>query len=273
MPPFQDSPPSRKLHQQHARRQTSNLPAVILTPPQPLLARSLLDAVLAFLLLLGTLPLMLLAALLVKLTSHGPAFYSQVRLGLGGRPFRIFKLRTMTHDCERLTGPQWSTGRDTRVTLLGLFLRTSHLDELPQLWNILKGDMSLVGPRPERPEFVSQLAKIFPFYQERHLVKPGLTGLAQVQLPPDSDLVSVRNKLALDLVYVQNQALWLDVRILLATGLHLLGGNLPRVLRLPTASQAQKDYARRIQAQARPASKLWIPFLPGPRVYRQDQGN
>ncbi|MBV9122616.1 MAG: sugar transferase [Planctomycetes bacterium] len=181
-----------------------------------------LDFVLAGTLLLLASPVVLLAAALVKLTSRGPAFYSQARLGRHGRVFRIYKLRTMVHNCERQSGPRWCLPRDARVTPLGRFLRRTHLDELPQLWNILRGEMSLVGPRPERPEFLPMLEKAIPHYRDRLLVRPGLTGLAQVQLPPDTDVASVKRKLVYDLAYVRQVSFWLDVRILLATGLYLL---------------------------------------------------
>jgi lipopolysaccharide/colanic/teichoic acid biosynthesis glycosyltransferase len=182
-----------------------------------------MDIVLAGLLLAATAPLLLLAAVLVKLTSRGPILYTQVRLGLRGRPFTIYKVRTMAHDCEKQSGPQWSSGRgDPRVTRVGRFLRRSHLDELPQLWNVLRGDMSLIGPRPERPEFVPQLAAVLPYYRDRLLVRPGLTGLAQVQLPADTDLASVRRKLTCDLHYVQRVRLVLDVQIMLATVCYLI---------------------------------------------------
>ena len=129
----------------------------------------------------------------------------------------------MIHDCERLTGARWAAARDPRITLVGRFLRRTHIDELPQLWNVLRGEMSLVGPRPERPEFVPQLEKVIPRYRERLLVPPGVTGLAQVQLPPDTDLASVRRKLAYDLYYVKRLSWWLDLRILFATAGHVLG--------------------------------------------------
>jgi lipopolysaccharide/colanic/teichoic acid biosynthesis glycosyltransferase len=181
------------------------------------------DFTVALILLIITLPLLIISALLVRVTSWGPVVYSQIRLGRGGKPFRIFKLRTMRHNCEQKSGPQWSQPGDNRITWVGRFLRRSHLDELPQLWNVLRGDMSLVGPRPERPEFIPQLAEKIPLYWERLRVRPGITGLAQVQLPPDSDLESVRIKLAHDLHYVQEMGWWLDFRILLATGFNLLG--------------------------------------------------
>src|SRR5439155_12868491 len=120
----------------------------------------------------------LLSMLLVKLTSRGPALYTQTRLGRNGRPFTIYKLRTMQHRCESLTGARWSTPGDPRITPVGRFLRKTHLDELPQLWNVLRGDMALVGPRPERPEFVPQLEQAVPHYRDRLLVRPGVSGLA-----------------------------------------------------------------------------------------------
>jgi lipopolysaccharide/colanic/teichoic acid biosynthesis glycosyltransferase len=159
----------------------------------------------------------------VKLTSRGPAFYSQFRLGLNGRPFRIYKIRTMRQDAERHSGACWSTRGDPRVTLLGRFLRKTHLDELPQLWNVLRGDMSLVGPRPERPEFVPTLERAIPGYRDRLLVRPGVTGLAQVRLEADTDLDSVRRKLLYDLEYVRTVSLWLDVRLVICTAFHMAG--------------------------------------------------
>ncbi len=181
------------------------------------------EFVAALALLLLTAPVLLMAALLIKLTSRGPAFYTQVRVGLRGRPFTIYKLRTMIHNCESLTGPRWAIPDDPRITRLGHFLRVSHLDELPQLLNVLKGDMSLVGPRPERPEFVKELERALPAYRGRLAVRPGVTGLAQVQLPADTDLESVRRKLAHDLFYVRAGGLWLDLRIMLCTGLRMFG--------------------------------------------------
>jgi lipopolysaccharide/colanic/teichoic acid biosynthesis glycosyltransferase len=175
----------------------------------------------ALLLLVLAAPLLLVAGLLVKLTSRGPIFYSQTRLGRGGRHFTIYKLRTMAHNCEQTSGPRWSGTNDPRITPVGRFLRRTHLDELPQLWNVLTGDMSLVGPRPERPEFLQVLERVLSHYRERLLVRPGMTGLAQVQLPTDTNLASVRRKLAYDLYYVRRMGPWLDLRILLCTMLYL----------------------------------------------------
>jgi lipopolysaccharide/colanic/teichoic acid biosynthesis glycosyltransferase len=185
-------------------------------------AKAAVDFVAAIVLLVLASPLLLVAGLLVKLTSRGPVLYAQTRLGRGGRPYKIYKLRTMTHNCEARAGVQWARVGDPRVTPVGRLLRATKLDELPQLWNVLKGDMSLLGPRPERPEIVAALERALPHYRERLLVRPGLSGLAQVQLPPDTDLGSVRRKLDYDRYYVRHLGPWLDLRVALATALYLL---------------------------------------------------
>lgn len=167
-------------------------------------------------------PVILAAAALVKLTSNGPAFYSQTRLGKRGKPFKLYKLRTMVQNAEAGTGPVWTAKNDPRITPFGKWLRDTHIDEFPQLVNVLMGHMGLIGPRPERPEFVSKLEWSFSNYRDRLAVRPGITGLAQVRLPPDSDLESVRNKLIHDLYYVRYVNPWLDVRILTVTGWQLL---------------------------------------------------
>jgi lipopolysaccharide/colanic/teichoic acid biosynthesis glycosyltransferase len=218
--------------------------------------KAILDAVLAAALLLLTSPVLLVCALLVKLTSRGPAFYSQVRLGLGGKPYWIYKLRSMYQNCESQSGVQWSQKGDPRVTPLGRFLRRTHLDELPQLWNILKGEMSLIGPRPERPEFIPTLAKAIPLYEARMAVRPGVTGLAQVQLPADSDLNSVRAKVSYDLYYVQHAGLMMDLRILGATVLKVFGASFSRIrrcVRMP-ASDAVEEHYLELQNPAAPRS-------------------
>lgn len=181
------------------------------------------DRVSAVLLLIWTSPVIMLAMLLVKLTSRGPAIYAQERLGLGGTPFTIYKIRTMTHDCERETGPTWCVPDDPRVTPIGRVLRRTHLDELPQLWNVIRGELSLVGPRPERPSIAATLELTVPRYRDRLLVRPGLTGLAQVQLEPDTDVSSVRRKLFYDLYYVRNASPWLDLRITASTFFYIAG--------------------------------------------------
>jgi lipopolysaccharide/colanic/teichoic acid biosynthesis glycosyltransferase len=206
-------------------------------------AKLLLDFALALLLALPALPVVLLAALAVKLTSRGPAFYSQRRLGRHGRPFTIYKLRTMIHNCESLTGPRWSMPGDPRITPVGWVLRHTHLDELPQLLNVLKGDMSLIGPRPERPEFVPELERALPAYRQRLQVRPGVTGLGQVQLPPDTDLGSVRRKLAHDLYYIRHLSPWLDLRLLVCTAFHALGlppGVVARTLGIPDSRAVER---------------------------------
>jgi lipopolysaccharide/colanic/teichoic acid biosynthesis glycosyltransferase len=181
-----------------------------------------LDLFTAAVLLILTCPVILLAMVLVKLTSRGPAIYMQQRLGHGGRTFTIYKIRTMYQHSERDTGAVWSCPGDPRVTLVGRILRAAHVDELPQLVNILRGEMSLIGPRPERPEITAQLERVLPGYRNRLNMRPGVSGLAQVQLPPDSEIAGVALKLSYDLYYVRNLNLWLDLRITAATLLKVL---------------------------------------------------
>ena len=177
----------------------------------------------AALLLVFAAPIIFIVGLVVKLTSRGPIFYTQTRVGKHGQLFTIYKIRTMAHDCERTSGACWAMNQDPRVTSVGAFLRKAHLDELPQLLNVLRCEMSLIGPRPERPEFVPNLARAIPRYRDRLQVRPGVSGFAQVQLPADSDLESVRRKLAYDLYYVRHASLWLDLRLVLCTASHMLG--------------------------------------------------
>ncbi len=196
-------------------------------PPVPPRAgepvRAAIDFVLAALLLVPAVPLIALCAAAVRLMSRGPAVYAQERVGRGGAVFTLYKIRTMYHDCERLTGPQWSAPGDARVTPVGRVLRTLHLDELPQLLNVLRGEMALVGPRPERPEIVKRLRDVVVGYDRRHAVKPGITGFAQIHLPPDTCVRSVRNKLVYDLFYLRTRSWQMDLLILAATGLKALG--------------------------------------------------
>jgi lipopolysaccharide/colanic/teichoic acid biosynthesis glycosyltransferase len=189
-----------------------------------LAAKALADRGLGLVLLVVSSPLIALLVIIIRLSSKGPGIYSQIRVGRAGRQFRMYKLRTMRSDAESRTGPVWaSAGRDPRVTALGHWLRILHLDELPQLYNLLRGEMSLVGPRPERPEFVAVLADKIPDYLDRLQVLPGITGLAQINLPPDSDLDSVRAKVQLDREYIRTAGAWLDLRIALCTLLRLVG--------------------------------------------------
>ena len=182
-----------------------------------------LDVVLALLGLTLGLPLMAAVALAVRVTSPGPVIYSQWRVGRFGRPFRIYKFRTMRVDAEA-NGAVWAQKRDCRVTAVGGILRKTRLDELPQLWNILRGEMSLVGPRPERPEFVRQLAEQIPHYDLRHLVPPGLTGWAQVSYPYGASVEDARRKLAYDLYYVRHAGVTFDLTVCLRTLVAMLKG-------------------------------------------------
>lgn len=168
--------------------------------------------------LFGALSLLVtpLVALVMVVSSKGPILFEQIRLGKNGRPFRAIKFRTMLCDAEK-HGPAWAQRNDPRVTRIGRFLRKTRLDEIPQLWNILKGEMSFVGPRPERPEFVVELAKTIPFYRERMLVKPGLTGWAQINFPYGASAADAAAKLQYDLYYIKNRSLVLDLAIILRT--------------------------------------------------------
>ena len=164
-----------------------------------------------------TAPLMLIVAALVKLSSAGPALYHQERVGLNGRIFTVHKFRTMRLDAEAGTGPVWTQPNDSRVTPLGRLLRRARFDELPQLWNVLRGDMSFVGPRPERPSFVDQLTATIPFYGQRHVVKPGITGWAQIRYTYGASVEDAIEKLQYDLYYIKNLSIALDFVIVLET--------------------------------------------------------
>jgi lipopolysaccharide/colanic/teichoic acid biosynthesis glycosyltransferase len=188
-----------------------------------------MDVALSVTMLIAALPVMLVAGLIVRLTSKGPAIYIQTRLGRGGQPFSILKIRTMIDNCESLTGPRWAVPGDSRITSVGRLLRATHIDELPQLWNVVRGEMSLIGPRPERPEIINRLLKDLPDYEDRLMVRPGITGLAQVQLPPDADVFTVADKLVLDRAYINNLGFWLDVKIFICTLVRMLGVGPQRV--------------------------------------------
>ncbi len=181
-----------------------------------LIMKRAVDIVGAVIGLLLTLPVWPLIALAVKLSSTGPVFYSQIRVGLNGRLFKLHKFRSMFAEAER-DGHRWASPNDPRITRLGWYLRRSRLDELPQLWNILRGQMSIVGPRPERPEFVSELAPKIRFYNERHLVKPGLSGWAQINYRYGASVEDAKRKLQLDLWYIKHMSIELDFTIFLRT--------------------------------------------------------
>lgn len=179
--------------------------------------KRLMDIVLSLILLIVTSPITILAAIAIKIESEGPVFYKQERMGMNGKIFKIIKFRTMIKDAEKQTGPVWSKKDDPRVTKVGRFLRKVRIDEIPQAINILKGDMSFVGPRPERPYFVEQLSKEIPLYKRRLKVRPGLTGWAQVKHKYDETIDDVKIKLRYDLFYIENMSLRLDFKIILRT--------------------------------------------------------
>jgi lipopolysaccharide/colanic/teichoic acid biosynthesis glycosyltransferase len=194
-----------------------------------------LNFVLAALALIVTSPLLILISMMVKLTSRGPILYAQTRVGLdrrwrstlalherrledfGGQVFTIYKFRTMRVDAERGSGAVWAQENDPRVTKLGKYMRILRLDELPQFWNVLIGDMNIVGPRPERPSIVSRLREDILEYRCRHRVRPGITGLAQINQQYDASLDDVRSKVSWDMRYIQEQGLWMDLVILVRT--------------------------------------------------------
>ncbi len=226
--PLSKTPPPRSTPRRALTRRPPALRTPTLPPPpararRAELVKAAVDFPLAAVLLLVLSPVILLALLAVKLTSRGPALYTQARVGRGGRVFTIYKVRTMYHECESLTGPRWSMPGDPRITPVGRLFRALHVDELPQLWNVLKGDMALVGPRPERPEICKQLRQVIPGYDKRHAVRPGITGFAQVHLPPDSNLRSVRNKVAYDRFYILRLGVRTELYVYACTALKLLG--------------------------------------------------
>ena len=167
--------------------------------------------------LLLTSPILPLIYLAIRLDSEGPGFYTQTRVGKNGRVFKVWKFRTMRVDAEFATGPQWAANDDPRVTRVGKFLRASRLDEIPQLWCVLKGDMAFVGPRPERPEFIERLTTEIPYYGVRHMVRPGVTGWAQVKYKYGSTIDDAREKLQYDLYYIKNASIGLDLLIMFQT--------------------------------------------------------
>lgn len=163
-----------------------------------------------------SLPVALVTAILIKVDSTGPVFYRQERVGKNGAPFTVVKFRSMRTDAEK-AGPVWASEQDDRTTRVGRIIRKLRIDEIPQFWNIIRGEMDFVGPRPERPHFVSQLAQEIPYYQQRHLIAPGLTGWAQIKYPYGASIEDARQKLQYDLYYIKNQSLILDAIILFET--------------------------------------------------------
>lgn len=181
------------------------------------LAKEVFDLVAGVALLVLALPVLGVCALVVKISSRGPVLFTQMRVGRGGKAFQMYKLRTMHQEAESATGAVWASHCDPRVVPMLRWLRRSHLDELPQLLNVVRGDMSLVGPRPERPEILAELEKVYPDIRKRLAVRPGITGLAQVKNGYDTDVEAVRHKLSADLEYIEQRNWSTELRILAAT--------------------------------------------------------
>jgi exopolysaccharide biosynthesis polyprenyl glycosylphosphotransferase len=192
-------------------------------PPWEKNVKRLMDIAFSLAVIILCLPFFLIIAAAIKLDSEGPVFYLQERIGYRGRCFKLLKFRSMVKDAEKYTGPVWAGKNDTRITRIGKIIRKTRLDELPQVYNILKGDMSIVGPRPEREFFVEQLKKKIPYYSLRLKVKPGLTGWAQIKHNYDRTLDDVREKLKYDLYYIENMSLNMDFKIIIATIFVVLG--------------------------------------------------
>lgn len=220
---------------QHPQISFSDLTQLHYTNCKKKLRRTLIvkrsfDAISALVALIVFSPVLLAAAIAVKLTSVGPILYRQKRVGRYGKVFTIYKFRSMRVDAEK-DGPVWAQEKnDSRLTSIGAFLRRSHIDELPQLVNILNGSMSLVGPRPERPHFVSKLQHALPRYALRHTVRPGLTGFAQMNYQYDQSIKHVRQKLRYDLLYIESLSIWLDIRIVFGTVKTIIA-NLSKLMR------------------------------------------
>lgn len=186
--------------------------------------KRLMDILFSLLILTLTLPITLIVALAIKIDSEGPVFFKQIRVGKDGKEFKIYKFRSMIKDAEKHTGPVWSTKDDPRITRVGKIIRKFRLDEIPQFINVLRGEMSLVGPRPERPYFVEKLSKEIPLYKRRLRVKPGITGWAQVKHKYDETIEDVKKKLQYDLYYIENISLRMDLKILFRTVFVVLFG-------------------------------------------------
>ena len=208
--------------------QLYGIPLIEVTPqlmaPWEMFVKRSIDLIVSLTVLVVGAPMFLIIAIAQKLTSKGPVFYKQKRVGKDGTTFMIIKFRTMFTDAEQRSGPQWAQKDDPRVTPLGRFLRKSHLDEIPQVFNVLDGAMSIVGPRPERPFFVDQFVKEIPLYRRRLNVRPGITGWAQVKHTYDQSIEDVRTKLSYDLFYIENMSIRMDLKIILSTVYTMIAG-------------------------------------------------
>ena len=181
------------------------------------MAKRIFDVVASGTLLLFSLPIMVFAALAIKMESRGPIFYRQERVGLNGETFMLLKFRSMRTDAEKDGVPRWADLNDSRVTRVGSFIRQTRIDEIPQIFNVLKGEMSFIGPRPERPFFVDELRQVIPYYFERHRVKPGISGWAQLNYPYGASVEDAKEKFQYDLYYIKNYSLFLDLIVLVQT--------------------------------------------------------
>ncbi len=247
MQPIAEFPPTENEYEVellNLNQQTESHDSTTRSEPAPYIPlKGILDRTSAALLLVPGIPVIGLLVVLTKLSSHGPGIYRQSRVGRNGTGFTVYKIRTMRNDAESKSGPVWCIKNDSRITFLGRIMRKLHLDELPQLFNVLKGEMSLIGPRPERPVFVDKLVKEIPDYHARLAINPGITGLAQINLLPDATLNDAKKKQCLDLEYIETVSLHLDLRILACTALRIIGIRGPsinhflrvnRVVNLPT---------------------------------------
>lgn len=187
-------------------------------------AKRVMDIVISILILITTAPLWFIIGIAIKINSPGPLVYSQERVGKDGKVFRMHKFRSMKQDAESKTGPVWATENDPRITSVGWFLRKTRLDEIPQFFDVLRGDMSLVGPRPERPAFVEKLAKEVPLYKRRLIVKPGITGWAQIKQGYDTSIEDVKSKVRYDIFYIENMSFRMDLKILIMTVYVMIAG-------------------------------------------------
>ena len=186
--------------------------------------KRLFDLIISLPLCIMLLPVWTIISVAIKINSKGPVFYNQERLGLNSEPFMIHKFRSMVQGAEDKSGPIWASDGDHRITSMGRFLRRFRLDEIPQLINVLKGEMSLIGPRPERPFFVERLREEYPIYDRRFRMRPGITGWSQIKRPSDRDVEDVRQKLKYDFYYIENVGFNLDMKILLNTVVVVLSG-------------------------------------------------
>ena len=183
-----------------------------------------MDIVISSAILILLSPIWVLSALMIKLDSRGPVFYRQRRIGFNGRPFTMYKFRSMLHNAEKTTGPVWAKRNDPRITRVGRFVRKLGIDEIPNLFNVLRGDMSLIGPRPERPYFVNQFRHRIQYYSNRLEMRPGITGLAQVYHKYDESIEDVKQKLEFDLSYIRNYSIWTDIKVIFMTAYIIIMG-------------------------------------------------